>query len=198
MTSAGEVTQLLQSWRDGNAEAPDRLFHLVYTELHARARSQRRRSWSLNTLDTTALVHESYLKLIGQSNVVWLDHTHFLAVASTAMRHIIINYAQRNQTNKRGGDWQRVTLDEACSQDKLCSDSLIAIEQALSQLDTVDPRLARIVEYRFFGGLSEKEIASVLKVTERTVRREWRKAKALLASSLGPSQPKNCQATAIH
>jgi RNA polymerase sigma factor (TIGR02999 family) len=194
MEEAGEVTQLLEAWRAGNAQAPDQLFNLLYRDLHARAHSQRRRAWSTDTLDTTALVHESYLKLLGQSQTPWKNHTHFLAVASTAMRHIIINYAKRGQADKRGGNWQQVTYDEGGLSRHESTHSLLAIEQALVRLDRIDPRLARIVEYRFFGGLTESEIARVLEVTERTVRREWRKAKAVLASALQADEPRhtNC------
>jgi RNA polymerase sigma factor (TIGR02999 family) len=178
------ITLLLAEWRNGNAEAVDRLFGLIYSELYRMARGQRRRMWSIDTLNTTALVHEAYLKLIDQSGQNWEDRAHFLAVASTAMRHILINYAERKRTRKRGGDWRQVTFDDAPGTTDGRVESLLAIQQALVHLADLDPRLVRIVDCRFFGGLTEPEIACVLGITERTVRREWSKAKAVLAKAL--------------
>ena len=156
MATPGEITTLLSQWRSGDVEAMNRLFKLVYGEMYEIARNQRRRVWSNHTLDTTALVHETFLKLHGQAKAEWENRAHFLAVAATAMRHILINYAEQKRTQKRGGDWYRVTLNEAGAAAGARAESLLAIEQALTQLENLDPRLARIVEYRFFGGLTEK------------------------------------------
>jgi len=191
MPHSADVTRLLAEWRNGNAHAVDSLFRLIYTELHRMARGQRRRMWSVDTLNTTALVHEAYLKLIDQSEPNWEGRAHFLAVASTAMRHILINYAEGKRTRKRGGDLREVTLDDAHGPADGRVESLLAIQQALVQLDDLDPRLVRIVDCRFFGGLTEPEIACALGVTERTVRREWRKAKAVLSRTLSSRSATN-------
>jgi RNA polymerase sigma factor (TIGR02999 family) len=179
-----EITVLLDEWRGGRSEARDSLFSLVYAQLRKIARSQRRRFGGLDTLNTTALVHEAYLKLVDCSEPSWENRAHFLAAASTAMRHILINYAERKRALKRGGDWHEVTLDDAAAASDARIDALLSIQQALAILDRLDPRLTQIVDCRFFGGLSESEIACVLGVTERTVRRDWRKAKAVLAKTL--------------
>jgi RNA polymerase sigma factor (TIGR02999 family) len=188
----GEITGLLAEWRNGCSEARHTLFSLVYAELRGMARGHRRRMWAVDTLNTTALVHEAYLKLVDHSAPSWEDRSHFLAVASTAMRHILINYAERKRTQKRGGDRCEVTFDDAFGMSDGRIDSLLTIQQALGTLDRLDPRLTKIVDCRFFGGLSEAEIACVLGVTERTVRREWSKAKAVLAKALASASATNC------
>ena len=184
MASDSGITTLLRQWRNGDEGAGNRLFPLVYAQLSDIAHSHRRRAWALDTLDTTALVHEAYLKLIDQAQSGWENRAHFMAVASTAMRQIVINYVKRKRSQKQGGDWHRVTYDESRAAAVARAESLLIIEQAMTKLEELDPRLARIVEYRFFGGMTEVEIGCVLGVTERTVRREWNKAKAFLARAL--------------
>ncbi len=184
LVRAGEITVLLGEWRSGCSHAPNSVFSHVYAELRKMARGQRRRFWGVDTLNTTALVHEAYLKLVDCSEPSWENRAHFLAAASTAMRHILINYAERKRARKRGGDWREVTFDDAAQTGDSRVDALLSIQQALVILDRLDPRLTRIVDCRFFGGLSESEIACALGVTERTVRRDWQKAKAVLAKAL--------------
>jgi RNA polymerase sigma factor (TIGR02999 family) len=182
--SSSEISVLLREWRGGRSAARDDLFGHAYAELRKMARCQRRRSWNVETLNTTALVHEAYLKLVDCSAQNWENRAHFLATAATAMRHILINYAERKRALKRGGDWREVSLADAAQRGGGRLETLLAIQQALVVLDRLDPRLTQIVDCRFFGGLSESEIACVLGVTERTVRRDWRKAKAVLAKML--------------
>lgn len=181
---------MLLDWRNGRAEAPDGLFPRVYDELRRIARGQLRRAWSMDTLNTTSLVHEAYIKLVDQTQAQWQDRAHFFAVSATAMRHIMLNYAEKKSARKRGRDWRRVTFDEALLTAGERAETLIALNDALKELASLDARLATIVEYRFFGGLTEGEIGCVLGVTERTVRREWAKAKAFLSQSL--AAPVNC------
>jgi RNA polymerase sigma factor (TIGR02999 family) len=138
------------------------------------------------TLETTDLVHEVYLKLVDQTGATWRDRAHFLALASVAMRHILIGRARARQAFKRGGARQRVSLDGELIAAEDQAASLIDIDDALIRLAEVEPRLARVVEYRFFGGLDHEEIAEVLQITVRTVERDWAKAKMLLRHSLAP------------
>lgn len=178
----GEVTRLLKTLRDGERSALDDLFPLIYRELHALAHRQLASRRPGRTLNSTALVHEAYLKLVGQSNAVWQDRKHFFAVAATAMRHIIVDYARHRRALKRGGNVRPTLLDE----DRMSvpvderADEIIALDEALEHLNALDERLARTVELRFFGGLSVEEAAEVLDVSERTVKRDWRKARAFL------------------
>lgn len=184
MSAAADVTTLIRAWRNGRAEASAGLFPRVYDELKRLAHGQLGRARPMHTLDTTALVHEAYLKLVDQTHAQWQDRAHFFAVAATAMRHILINYARRRSAQKRGGEWRQVTFDEARLGPAARAETLVALDQALEELAVVDARLASVVEYRFFGGLTEAEIGCVLGVTERTVRREWSKAKAFLTRAL--------------
>lgn len=156
------------------------LVPVVYDELRRIARRQLRNERTGHTLNTTALVHESYLKLAEQTRAVFQDRTHFLAVASQAMRRILIDYARGHRAARRGGDQERVDLDDATLAAVEQSESLIALHEALERLERLDPRQARVVECRFFGGMTERETAAALGVTERTVRRDWMKAKLWL------------------
>jgi RNA polymerase sigma factor (TIGR02999 family) len=176
-----DVTSHLQA--GGRAEI-DKLIPLVYEELrqiahrHLSVRSQG------TTLDTTALVNEAYLKLVDQSRAQWNDRAHFLAVAALAMRHILTDRARARLTVKRGGEHFRVTLDDETIAVDDVPGALLQITDALDRVAAIDARLARVVEYRFFGGLSNQEIAAVLGVTERTVERDWVKARMLLREVL--------------
>jgi RNA polymerase sigma factor (TIGR02999 family) len=176
-----QITELLAALRAGEAGALERLFQLVYQELHELARRQLRQMAPGQTLDTTALLHEAYLELCGRSEAAWNDRTHFVAVAATVMRHLLIDHARQKAALKRGGGRRRVPL-EGLSADGSAApvEDLIALSQALDRLAAVDERLVRLVEMRFFGGLTATEVAEVLQVSERTVKRDWRKAKALL------------------
>lgn len=184
MSQSTDVTSLLIDSRNGSTAALDEIYPQVYQELYRIARSQLRRMWDLGTISTTALVNEVYLKLVDQTQCHWEDKAHFLALSAKAMRQILINYAEQKRAQKRGGDWQRVTFEDALSASAVNIDTLLAVEDALQQLVVVDENLCQLVELRFYGGLTEAEIACVLCVSERTVRRNWRKAKALLAHTL--------------
>jgi RNA polymerase sigma factor (TIGR02999 family) len=158
---------------------------LVYDELRAIAHGQLRRERPDHTLGTTALVHEAYLKLIDQRQADWQDRTHFFSIAARAMRRILIDYARRHVAAKRGGGMRKVALEEAF---QLAAgeraDELLAIDDALERLAALDARQAKVVEYRFFGGMTEDETAQVLGITSRTVRRDWIKAKGWLQREL--------------
>jgi RNA polymerase sigma factor (TIGR02999 family) len=188
VTSDPTGAELLTALRTGGVESLDRLVPMVYDELRLiahrhLARRQRERPRS-GTLATTALVNEAYLKLVDQADARWHDRAHFLAVAAVAMRHILIDRARASIARKRGGGDAAVTLDE----DALAADDvparLLELDEALDRLAQLDPRLARVVECRFFGGLSEAEIAEALGITERTVQRDWAKARMLLRRAL--------------
>lgn len=178
------VTGLLLAWRSGESGAPDQLFPMVYDELRRIAHGQVARERTGHTLDTTALVHEAYLKLVDQTRVQWVDRSHFFAVATQAMRRILVDYARRYRSDKRGGAPIRVTLDDSNLVSEQRADLLLAVDEALTDLKKLDERLSQVVEFRFFGGLSEEETAQVLGVTARTVRRDWAKAKGWLHRTL--------------
>ncbi len=185
MTSPGDITRLLVAAREGERSAMDELFPLVYDELHGMAHGRLRHRTPAQTLNTTALVHEAYLKLVDQTRAQWNDRSHFLAVASVAMRHILVDYARRRTARKRGGQEGDVTLDDMQPGVIGRAEEILAIDQALGSLAELSERLAKLVELRFFGGLSVAETAEVLEVSERTVKRDWRKARAFLYRSLG-------------
>jgi RNA polymerase sigma factor (TIGR02999 family) len=181
------VTRLLQRLQDGDDEVVDQLFSLVYDTLHDIAHYQRQ-SWHGDfTLNTPAIVHEAYLKLAADGSPDWESHSHFLSVASKAMRHILIDYARRRKADKRGGGAVRVSLEDTSvpsldlvdlSDEK--AESLISLDQALEKLAKLEPREARVVECRFFGGLTITETANVLGVSPMTVKRDWAMAQAWL------------------
>ena len=180
MHGDADVTGLLLAWRAGDTRALDRLFALVYDELRRIAHQQLGRERHGHTLDTTALVHESYLKLVDQTRVAWTDRSHFLAIASQAMRRILVDYARQYRAEKRGGAPERVSLTDTMLVVEHRADTLLALDEALNGLAELDHRLSRVVECRFFGGLSERETAEILGVNARTVRRDWIKAKGWL------------------
>lgn len=184
MTAPGEITALLAALREGDRSALDRIFPLVYEELRGRAHRQLARRRSGDTLSTTALVHESYLKLAGSSHQSYHDRIHFFAVASRAMRQILVDYARRATAGKRDGG-RAVSLEPERIADAGRSEELLALDEALESLERLDPRLAKIVELRFFGGLSVEETADVMDVSPRTVKRDWRKARAFLFDAVG-------------
>ena len=158
----------------------DDLLPLVYDELHRVAHARLLAEPAGHTLNTTALVHEAYLKLVGQTRVVWRDRAHFLATASVAMRRILIDYARKHRAEKRGGERERVPLDAANLSVEERAETLVELDIALTRLAEVDERLSRVVECRFFGGMTEEETAQALGVTSRTVRSDWVAARGLL------------------
>ena len=179
-----DITALLLAWRAGDHQAPDRLFELAYQELRRIAHRQLTRERADHTLGTTALVHEAYLKLVDQNRAVLVDRSHFFAVAARVMRRILVDYARRYRAVKRGGASPRVTLSGADIPAEERAETLIALDEALVRLAEIDPRLSQVVECRFFAGLTEGETAEALEVTERTVRRDWVKAKGWLTQAL--------------
>jgi RNA polymerase sigma factor (TIGR02999 family) len=181
----GQVTGLLMELRGGDRGALDRLLPLVYEELGRIARRQLGRESAGHTLQTTALVHEAYLKLVDQTRAQWRDRAHFFAVASGVMRRILVDYARRHGAAKRGAGLRRVPLDEDIASLDDRAELLLALDEALERLAALDQRLARVVECRFFGGMSEEETAEALGVTVRTIRRDWVKAKGWLYRALG-------------
>lgn len=186
---SGDITALLLAARDGDREALDRVFRLVYDELRAVAHNRLAAERSGHTLNTTALVHETYLKMVDQTRVQWRDRAHFFAVAARAMRRILVDHARRHATGKRGGGLRRVPLEatELSVSDR--ADALLEIDDAVDRLAELDGRLGQVVECRFFGGLTEEETAAAIGVTARTVRRDWRKARGLLYAWLVPDAP---------
>jgi RNA polymerase sigma-70 factor (ECF subfamily) len=178
--STETVTELLIAWSDGDASALDRLIPLVEGELRRLARYHMRRESPAHTLQTTALVNEVYLKLVDQTHAHWQNRAHFLSVAAQIMRRILIDYARRNLRGKRGGGATNLPLDETCILTPEKSAELLALDEALDRLSSIDPLKAHVVELRHFGGLSVKETAEVLKISEVTVIRHWGLAKSWL------------------
>ncbi|MEZ4456994.1 MAG: sigma-70 family RNA polymerase sigma factor [Gemmatimonadales bacterium] len=177
--TAGPVTQLLSRVASGEEGALDQLFPLVYAELRRAAEGALRAERPGHTLQPTALVHEAYLKLVGGS-IPSRDRGHFLSIAARAMRQILVDHARRRRAAKRGAGEAPVPLEIEVAGAEMPADELIALDDALERLSAVNPRLRRVVELRYFGGLSEEEIATILEVTTRTVQRDWTKARAWL------------------
>jgi RNA polymerase sigma factor (TIGR02999 family) len=185
MNGQGEVTRLLEAAVGGDQDALDRLVPLVYDDLRRLAHRQLGREGRGHTLQTTGLVHEAYLKLAGGAGVGAANRAHFLAIAARAMRQVLVDYARRRKAEKRGGGVVCVTLNDGDQGMDVTSDDLLALDDVLEQLE---PRQRQVVELRFFGGLEEKDIAEALGVSERTVRRDWVKARAWLYRALYPQQ----------
>jgi RNA polymerase sigma factor (TIGR02999 family) len=179
-----DVTGLLVAWREGDATAVDRLFPLVYDELRRIAHRQLSRERADLTLGTTALVHEAYLKLVDQTRAQWADRSQFFAISARAMRRILVDHARQHLAGKRGGRRERVNLDEETLSLDQRADLLVAVDEALDRLRAVDERASRVVECRFFGGFTEEETAAALGITDRTVRRDWARAKGWLYDAL--------------
>ena len=180
-----EITEALKACNDGNREAMDKLVPLVYEELHRQAHRYLRRERKHHTLQTTALVHEAYLRLIGQHSVNWQNRAHFFGLAANMMRRILVNYAINRNRLKRGGADETLPLEEALyvAGDEREMD-LIALDKVLNRLEEMDKRQAQIVELRYFSGLSIEETAEVLRVSPATVKRDWKMAKAWLRREL--------------
>jgi RNA polymerase sigma-70 factor (ECF subfamily) len=184
MTSGSEVTQLLNQWGAGDPSALDRLLPLVYRELHKMAKRYMRRQDSQHTLQTTAVINEAYLKMAGGAEQNWESRAHFFGVAAKAMRHVLVDHARSGRSAKRGGDVAAVTLDECVAVTGLRPAELVALDDALSGLAQRHPRKGRVVELRYFGGLSVEETANVLNISAETVARDWRFARAFLRREL--------------
>lgn len=185
MRSDEDVTGLLAQWRAGDRGAIDRLVPLVYDDLRRIARRHLRLERPDHTLDTSALVHESYLQLVDQPSAEWRDRAHFFAAASRAMRHILVDYARQRLAKKRGGsDRLRVDLEEVPTPVGEYASSLLDLDAALTRLGERNDRLARVVECRYFGGMPVRETAEALGVSTRTVERDWTRAKAYLYGEL--------------
>jgi RNA polymerase sigma factor (TIGR02999 family) len=175
-----EVTRLLIRLTDGESAALESLLPLVYAELRRLAASYLRRERPGHTLQPTALVHEAYLRLIDQTQVQWQNRAHFFGVAAQMMRRILVDHARGQQAEKRGGDVTKLSLDENIDVSGERAADLVALDEALDRLAALDPQKSRVVELRFFGGLSVEEAAEVLGVSAPTVKRQWRMAKAWL------------------
>jgi RNA polymerase sigma factor (TIGR02999 family) len=180
MSADGEITGLLAAYREGDRAALDRLFPLVYAALRELAHRQLTVRQSGDTISTTVLVHEAYLKLTGSAHQTYQDRIHFFAVASRAMRQILVDYARRHAAAKRGSGAIAVSLDPDALPDPGRAEELVALDEALSKLERLDQRLGRMVELRFFGGLSVEETGEALGVSPRTIKRDWRRARAFL------------------
>ena len=189
--SSADVTRLLVRWSEGDAEALERLLPLVYGELRRIASNQLRRERSDHTLAPTALVHELYLRLIDQNRISWQNRAHFFGLAAQLMRRILVDHARAQHAQKRGGLITRISLEEILQGDREppgeqagAAEDVLAVDDALGRLAAIDPDQARIVELRFFGGLNIDETATVLKRSPRTIKREWRLARAWLYRAL--------------
>lgn len=178
--SPNEVSQLLIAWGNGDQAALEKLIPLVYQELHQMAARYMRHERPGHTLQTTGLVNEVYLKLVDQKSMQWQNRAQFFGIAAQLMRRILVDHARRRIRIKRGGAAQKLSLDEAAIVSNDRAAEFIALDAALTGLAEIDPHKSRIVEMKFFGGLNFEEVAEVEKVSPRTIRREWRKAKAWL------------------
>lgn len=182
-----EITQLLAEWSHGNQAALDKLYPLVYSELRRLAHGYLRRERKNHTLQTTALINEAYLRLVNQKDVHWANRAHFFGISAQIMRRILIDHARRYDYSKRGGGALRISLDEAAVVCKERAHALLLLDEALNSLAKIDPRRSHVVELRYFGGLSNEEIAGVLKISENTVTRDWNLARAWLYQELSGS-----------
>jgi RNA polymerase sigma factor (TIGR02999 family) len=188
-TSSDEVTRLLQDWGNGNPQALEKLVPLIYDELRHLAHNCLYRERPGHTLQTTALVHEAYLKLINQRDARWQNRAHFFAIAAQAMRRILVDSARRHSALKRGGPAANLSLDEAASISIEPDPFLLPLDEALNALAEIDSQQSRIVELRFFGGLTIEETAEVMRLSSDTIKREWAMARAWLRQRLADQAP---------
>ena len=184
MTPTHEVTALLQDWSEGNESALERLMPLVYDELHRMAHQHMKREKPGHVLQTSALINEAYLRLVDRPRIHWQNRAQFFGIAARVMRRILVDEARKRKSDKRGGDAIQVTLNEATSVAHEQAANVVALDEALKGLETIDPRQSQIVELRFFGGLSVEETADVLKVSPGTVMRDWTFARAWLKNEM--------------
>jgi RNA polymerase sigma-70 factor, ECF subfamily len=185
--SPHEITQLLAEWSDGNQTALEKLYPLVYDELHRMARQYMNRERKGHTLQTTALINEAYVRLVDQKHVHWENRAHFFAISAQIMRRILIDHARRHAYAKRGGGAQKVPLDETAIIADESASGLLLLDEALNRLAEIDLRRSQVVELRYFGGLNNEEISGVLKISENTVTRDWNMARAWLYQELSGS-----------
>jgi len=186
--SSKNITELIIAWGNGDKAAVDQLIPVIYDELHRLAARYMRHEKTGHTLQTTALVNEAYCKLVDQKNVQWQNRAHFFGIAAQAMRRILVDHARGRLRMKRGGAAQKISLDESAFIPQPEVEQLISLDDALSRLAEFDPQKSRIVEMKFFGGLSMEEISEVEKVSKSTIEREWRKAKAWLHHAIQTDQ----------
>ena len=179
-----KITVLLMDWGNGDENALEKLIPLVYDELHRMAKNFMRGQSSAHTMQTTELIHEAYLKLIDNKEKEWQNRSHFFGVASQAMRHILVDYARSKQSQKRGGIQHQITLDENAVIFKDTSGEIIALNEALENLGKLDERKVKVVEMKFFGGLTMEEIAEVLKISPETAKRDWKFSRTWLLREL--------------
>jgi len=184
MPSNHEITRLLLNWSDGDEQALEALTPLLYRELHQMAHRRMQAERPGHTLQTTALINEAYMRLIDWKNVRWQNRAHFFSVCSQLMRRILVDFARARKNTKRGAGMPMVSLEEASPVSSDRAAEIISLDDALQQLAKVDPRKTQIVELRFFGGLSLEETAELLKISTRTIQREWDLAKAFLVSEM--------------
>ena len=180
MLSSEQVSLLLGSWHDGDPEALNKLIPIVYDELHRIARKYMRNEMVGNTLQTTALVNEAYIRLMSAKHIDWHDRTHFFAISARIMRQILVDFARSRNYEKRSGGFHKVSLDGVLNLRQASDPNFIKLDEALTALCDLDPRMSQVVEFRFFGGLTVEETAEVMKISKDTVKREWRLAKAWL------------------
>lgn len=196
--ATGNITQLLHQAQQGDKQVLDEIFPLVYEELHRLAASHLRQERNNHTLQPTALVHEAYLRLVGQHNVDWHNRAHFFSIAAEMMRRILVNYALNRNAVKRGNGEVRLALDEAVNFAQQQEVDLVLLDESLTRLAAFDPQKAKIVELRFFGGLSVEEVAAVTGLSDSTVKRQWRAAKAWLYTQIsGLASPTETPATTL-
>ena len=186
---AEDVTELLLAWSRGDRQALDRLVPLVYSELKRRAGAQLARERGSHTLQPTALVHEAFLRLVDQRSAHWNDRAQFFGVAAQVMRRILVDHARARGAAKRGGDAVRISLDDAGDASTSPETDILLLNQALERLARLDERQARVVELRYFGGLTVEEVAAVLEVSQITVKRDWAMARAWLYRELTAGPP---------
>ncbi len=188
--SCGDVTQLVLRLQEGDRKAADRLLEILYAELRNQASARFAQKCAGHTLQPTALVHEAFIRLVGNQEIQWEGRSHFLAVAAKAMRHVLADHVKARRAAKRGGDWQKVTIGKVeYSNDATKEIDAIDLHDTLLELARLSEGQARIVELRFFGGMTVVEVARLLKLSERTVRGEWPLARAWLRSRLGKDEP---------
>lgn len=185
MTPGANITELLARWRDGDKEALDELVPQVYSELHRLANHYLRQERADHTLQPTALVHEAYLRLVDDREIDWQNRAHFFGIAAVRMRHILVEHARSRKAAKRGGGDYKVSLTEADRRAERRDVNLLALDDALRKLEVLDPQKVRVVELRYFGGMTIEETAEVLKVSPATVKREWSMARAWLRTEIG-------------
>lgn len=184
MPNSPEITQYLQDWRNGNPSALEDILPFVYNELRLIAKRYRAKENGGHTLQTTEIINEAYLKLVDQSSTDWQNRNHFFAVASRVMRNLLVDYARAKNYQKRGSGAEKVDLEDVALFSTEKDESIIELHEALERLEKFDERKAKIVELRYFGGLSAEETGEVLGVSEITIKREWLKAKAWLYNEL--------------